>query len=418
MQHDHQTSPRPAATGWLLPSALATLGVFAWACEDGGSGSGDAGADGGGLDGEITRRDVLTSVADQVLVPVTGNFATTATSLKTSVEAWVAADATGADAALVAAQEAWTAAFLQWQQLEVMQVGPAAPSLTGPGGEDLRDAIYSWPTADTCSVDRALVEQDYAAADFFATELVWAYGLDALEYLLFVHGEAHTCPAQVELDAPWAALGIEEIKRRRAAYAAVVAAGIADQAATLASRWAPTGGDFAALLAAPGEGDSPYDSDAQALDDVFRVMFYLDKQAKDGKLGAAIGLVEGCAAVPCVELMEAPHSGVAAAAIAANLEGLRHLVQGGPDPATADGFDDLLEQIGQGQIAQTLLADIDVAVEIAHAQTAPLQELTAADPDALLPLHAAVKEVSDTLKGPFMMALMLTIPAEGAGDND
>src|SRR5690606_2749580 len=119
-----------------------------------------------------------------------------------------------------------------------------------------RDAIYSWPTVDTCSIDRAIADEDYAQPDFFATAYVYAYGLDALEYLLFVHDAEHTCPAQVQLDVPWTALGFDEIERRRAAYADVLATEIARQAGVLANRWSPAGDDLAALLAEPGAGDS------------------------------------------------------------------------------------------------------------------------------------------------------------------
>lgn len=416
---------RASLRPWLLPIVLASLGALGWACrdlgEDGDGGPGST-SDGDSDDGgAVDRAAVLESIAQQVLVPGTADFATRAQALDTAVQAHasaVAADPTTADEPLAAAQAAWRDAALHWQQLEVMQIGPAAPSIAGLGGEDRRDAIYSWPTADTCAVDRALAEARYEADDFFQTELVLSYGLDALEYLLFVHDDGHTCPAQVQLDGPWAALGPDEIERRRGAYAARLATEIAAQGAALAERWAPAGGDFAAALAEPGQGASPYASEAQALDDVFRAMFYADKQTKDGKLGVPLGVVEGCAAVPCVSLMEAQWSGDAAPFIAANLRGLQLLLDGGPDPATAVGFDDLLAELGQEQIAQTLRTDITEAIALAEGLPAPLTQLVATDPAQAQALYDAIKDVTDTLKGPFVMALMLTIPAEGAGDND
>ncbi len=403
---------------WLVPLTLMGLGVVGWACQDTGPGmtGSDDGVDTDTAGDGISRRDVLESIANNVLVPSTADFVTTAAHLQSTVQA--VADDPSSDDVRAQAQLAWRDAMIQWQQLEVMQVGPAAPSLVGIGGEDLRDSIYSWPTTDTCSVDRALVDESFRQDDFFTTQLVWAYGLDALEYLLFVDDAAHTCPTQVQLDGPWAALSAEEIQLRRAEYAQVVATGIAERAGALASRWAPEGDDFAGALARPGEGDSPYADEVEALDEVFRAMFYLDKQTKDGKLGLPLGLVEGCAAVPCADLMEAPSSGAAALAIAENLRALRLMVQGGPDAETADGFDDLLEGMGEGQIAGTLLNQIDAAIAVAEGLGDPLQSSIASDPASVEALHAAVKDVTDTLKGPFVMALMLTIPAEGAGDND
>ena len=419
---------------WLLPAALAALGALGWACEEGGGGAGGAGTagDDGGPgddrgpgddtagDGSVTRRQVLASIANNVLVPMTAEFAVRAETLRVAVAAFAEASDAGADLAdtRAAAQTAWREAMTQWQLLEVMQVGPAAPSLSSVAGEGLRDEVYSWPTASSCSVDRATAEQDYSAADFFMTELVWAYGLDGLEYLLFVDDDNHTCPAQIQLDEPWSALGSGEIQARRAAYAMVVADEVHVRAASLATRWASDGGDFAGLLAGPGLGDSPFSDEAEALDDVFRGMFYIDKQAKDGKLGLPLGLLDGCEVVPCVELMESPFGGVSADSLAANLRGLRMMVTGGPDPDTADGFDDLLREMGEGGIADTLLGQIDAAIVSAEAFDGSLQASASADIDAVSGMHAAIKEVTDTLKGPFVMALMLSVPAEGAGDND
>ena len=407
--------PTSSPGAWLWPPTLAFVGAFAWACQDGGFAANDAGG-GSDTDEGALRRDVLRSIAHQVIVPATADFATNAAGLQAAVGTWGAAPADGTT--LGSAQQAWVDASLQWSHLEMLQIGPAAPPLFGPGGEDLRDAIYSWPTVDACSVDRAIAAEAYAAKDFFATQLVWDYGLDALEYLLFVHDEGHSCPSQVQLDPMWTQLGFEEIERRRAAYAGVVAKGIADQATLLAARWSPDGDDFANALAEPGEGASPYTSDLEALDDVFRAMFYLDKQTKDGKLGIPLGLVEGCASVPCIEMMESPYAGVAGQSIRADLEMLRLMMTGGPDPAAAVGFDDLLIQLGQSDLAETMLTDIDLAIAQVDALEATPQEIAAANPDDLLPLHAAIKRITAALKGPFTMALMLSIPAEGAGDND
>jgi predicted lipoprotein len=437
----------PALRPWLLPVALAGLGTLGWACRDlgdvgesagssssgpGGSGGpGDPGSSGGGseasgrVDSEsggtpsVDRGDVLRSIADRVIVPSTAAFTEQAASLDAVVQAWAAtADPGSATAELEAAQAAFRTAMAQWQALEVMQVGPAAPSLTVPGGEDRRDAIYSWPTTDTCAVDRALTAEDYAAADFFVTELVLVHGLDALEYLLFEQDDEHTCPAQVQLDGPWAALGQDEIERRRAAYSARLSAELAVQGQALAERWAPSGGDFATALAEPGSGASPYASEAEALDQVFRAMFYVDKQTKDAKLGVPIGVIAGCPAVPCVSLLELRWSDESIPAIVANLRALQLLLDGGPDPATAAGFDDLLAGIDQAEITDTLRTDIAAAIALCEGIDQSLTQLVASDPAQAQALYDALKAVTDTLKGPFVMALMLTIPAEGAGDND
>lgn len=419
LEKGNRNTMRPTARNhWLLPLSLAGLGALGWACQDD-AGSGSTGDD--PLEGEVSRGDVLDSIAHEVLVPTTAQFADTAALLRDAVDAYAEAtesDPAGAEPPLAAAQQAWRETLAGWQVLEVMQIGPAAPSLSAIGGENLRDAIYSWPTVDSCSIDRALAEEDYAQDDFLVTELPWAHGLDALEYLLFVDDTEHTCPAQVQLDGPWDALTPEQLQLRRARYAQVVAEGIAATASTLAMRWSPEGEDFASALAQPGQGQSPYDSESEALDQVFRAMFYLDKQTKDGKLALPMGLVAGCPSVPCSDLMEAPFSGDSAAAIAANLRALQMLVHGGADPETAVGFDDLLEGVGHPEVASDLLASLDTAIAMADEIDQPLQQLVTDEPARVEALHAAIKDVTDILKGPMVMTLRLTIPAEGAGDND
>jgi hypothetical protein len=111
-------------------------------------------------------------------------------------------------------------------------------------------------------------------------------------------------------------------------------------------------------------------------------------------------------------------SGMATDALAANLQGLRMMVHGGPDAESGVGFDDLLAENGCSDIADVLLADIDAAIAEAEAFEEPLQTVIVSDMERVVALHGAVKRVTDTLKGPFVMCLMLTVPMEGAGDAD
>jgi predicted lipoprotein len=365
---------------------------------------------------QAARRAVLESVGRHVIGPAATGWVASAEALDATIGEL--ADAADDPEARDSARLAFTAAMAGWQELEGMQVGPAASPSVSAAGEGLRDEIYSWPTTDTCAVDRAIADESYAAEGFVDDSLVYAYGLDALEYLAFVDAPGHTCAAAIGLDAAWDALSPEELQRRRAAYAEVVAANVLADARALAQRWDPAQGDFAARLARPGEGDSPWTDVDDALDDVFAALFYVDLSTKDQKLGRPLGLVDGCAAPPCPDLFELPHSGGAGTAIAANLEALRRLVLGGDDAATGEGFDDLLARAGHADVAEELLADIVAARDEALALDQPLAALAVDEPERVQALHAAIKRVTDTLKGPFVMVLRLRVPSEGAGDND
>ena len=379
-----------------------------------------------GSDAAVGIRAVLASISQHVIVPSHQSFLDDATGLKlasTNLASAALTDPSGAAVPqLDVAQASWRRAFAAWQRVEVMQIGPAASSIDAVAGENLRDAVYSWPTVNSCSVDRTLVDGSFAAPDFLAVALPYAYGLDALEHLLFHTPISHTCPRQIQLDDAWNALGEVEIRRRRAQYAAVLATAIEQKASELVHRWVHQTPSFANYLAAPGTAGSPYVSDEIAANEVFRAMFYLDLVAKDAKLGRALGLGEGgCVAVPCVELLESAASGQGAQALHSNLLALRELVTGGSDPLVGVGFDDLLHQLGHGTVAADLLRDIDGAVTLVDGLVQgkrPLQELIVSERPRVDELYAAIKRITDTLKGPFVMILRLKVPSEGAGDND
>jgi predicted lipoprotein len=286
-----------------------------------------------------------------------------------------------------AAQAAWSTAMAVWQELELLQIGPAGSSLSVIAGADLADEIYSWPTASHCRVDQVTADVAYAEPDFFSANLVTAYGLDALEIALFA-GPETDCPATVPpvSDGAWSALGEGGVASHRAALAARLAEGVRDQAEVLRSAWDEGGfGDELAL----GIG-SPYADASQALEAVFGGLFYLELVTKDLKLAE-----EG--------EPEHPLSGDAHVAIAANLVGFEALFVGGDGV----GFDDLLDDVGHGDLATQILDDVAAAKLIATAEA----------PDRV-EIHAAVKKITDAIKVDLVTILSLQLPEEASGDND
>lgn len=366
-----------------------------------------------------TRTDVLASIANLVIAPATAEFAQQARVFHASAVTYASAVNGVGDpvATRSAAQTTFLATIAAWERLEVMQVGPAGKPSTFAGGEGLRDLIYSWPSSNPCRVDLKVSQEPAPAADYFTNNGVDSYGLDAVEHLLFAP-PTHSCSDDVGLDPAWTTLGPVEIERRRAVYAEAMAAEVVRHADDLAYRWSATGGNFALLLATPGMGSSPYTSELHALDEVFAAMFYVDKLTKDAKLGRTLGQIPGCTLIPCADLLELTRSTSSRTAIVANLRGLELLVHGGSDPFTSRGFDDLLRQDGHGAIADALILAISDAITLLESDTVPLDTLAQTNLAQLQAIFDAIKRVTDQLKGPFVMALMLTIPAEGAGDAD
>lgn len=368
--------------------------------------------------GAVTRQQVLAQLATEVFVPSTATFATRATELQTAIDAWSAASGAEGEA-LDAARDAWRAAMQAWQFAELLRAGPAGEARSYAGGEGLRDRIYSWPTARPCGVDQNIVAERYTDANFASAQLVNVLGLDALEYLLFYTGADNDCPSQVEINTAgsWAALDASELQRRRAAYAAVLAAQVADDGEALRAAWASDGGDFAGKLTAAGDG-APYATAHEALEQVFHGLFYLDKVSKDLKLAIPTGLSPDCASASgCLDDLETPWAGFARESLEANLRAGRALFVGGLDGDDGPGYDDLLVAAGASDLAEQMRADFDAAIAAVEGAE-PLDRLIADDLDAAQALHGHLKAITDALKSRFVSVLDLDVPASGAADND
>lgn len=358
--------------------------------------------DGGAMTSEVVD-ELLAQVGPGVVQPALADFATTMEGLQASLEAWDGADS----ASRADAQAAWMAAMRAWQRVEVMQMGALGSSLTAAGGADLADEIYSWPTVNPCRVDQETAEAAWDEPDFFSANLVNSYGLDAIEHILWAEAD-NACPSQTtpNSDGAWAALGEEGVAQNRAAFSRALAAEVLRRTREVQADWE---GGFARALA---EGSSPYEDRQQALNAVYDALFYLEIATKDRKLAWPMGIGE-CAS-DCAEDVEGLVSGTGAASIAGNLEGFRALFLGGE----GTGWDELLTDLGHADLADQIQADTDAALDLARAFDRPLDEAIEEGDPRVEELHAAVKRVTDALKGDVATLVGLEIPGEAAGDND
>lgn len=392
----------------LLVSTL-TAAVFVSACrrESGGGGPADS----------FDRRAMLANLADAVILPAIRDFRDASIALEDATTAALAAVATADSAARLAdARAAWVEAMDAWQVLEVMHVGPAGSATRYTGGQGLRDEIYSWPTVNTCRVDQEIVDAEYRNAGFFDAELVNVYGLDALEWLLFHQAPGNSCPSQVTINAngTWNAIGYAEIARRRADYADAVAERLEADAAALLQAW-ETG--FRDALANAGLSGSPFSSAHAAVNEVFAAMFYVELVVKDEKLAVPAGLSVECPTATCPELAENRWSDRSAQNVATNLRAFRRLLLGGEPGSDGAGFDDFLVELGAPDLAARMESNLAIAIGSATAVTSMNAALTG-DPTPVRQVHTDLKTVTDDLKSQFVTVLNLTVPDEGAGDND
>ncbi len=368
---------------------------------------------GSDLDPEVVRA-LLADVHPQVVAPAVADVLADARALSDAASAWAAAEAagTGGVQAREVAREAWIALMEDWERVEVLQIGPAAPSLDAVGGMDLRDEIYAWPTTNRCRVDQETVARGFDAPDFFDTALVNVVGLDALETLLFSPDDDNGCPPLVPPndDGSFDALGPDGVRAYRADYAAVLAARVVDRVEALDAAWRD---GFARDLERAGEPGSPFASQQEALDAVFAALFYVELATKDDKLGAPLGL-RSCGQADCTYLVETPLAGLSDRWIRANLDGFRALFTGGEGV----GFDDLLASAGHDRLVTDVLAALDASAAAADALQVPVDVAAATAAAPALAVHAALTDLTTLLDGDFAAALRLQVPTDAAGDND
>lgn len=373
---------------------------------------------GGGTSDSFDRRAMLSNLGSNVIVPAIQTFVAEADALAdATTAARVAVGTTGQTAALDAARVSFGETMDAWQVIEVFQLGPAAAPGMATGAEGLRDQIYSWPTVNSCRVDQEIVSGDYENPDFFESELVNVYGLDALEYLLHYTSAANTCAPQVDINSSgaWNALGASEVTLRRAEYAEVLAARIAADGATLLSAW-QTG--FLEDLSTAGTSGSEFGSAQEAVNELFAALFYVELVVKDEKLAIPAGISDECPTETCPNALESRWSGRSEQNIAANLTGFRAALLGGATASAGIGFDDFLVELGAPALATEMEAETDAAIAAALAIPGTMEESLASDPASVVAAHTAVKAMTDDLKSTFVTVLNLRVPDEGAGDND
>jgi predicted lipoprotein len=312
-----------------------------------------------------------------------------------------------------ASQQAWLAAMRTWQMLELMQVGPAGSSLKEViGAQDIRDEIYSWPTVNSCRIDQKTADGSWADSTFFEDNLVNAYGLDALEHLLF--GEYTTnCPTIVPpvSNGTWDALGNEGIDKNRVEFAQAVIAEIVSQTNVLVGVWSADDGNLSGNLL-PGE-NSPYETELQALNEIYNAMFYLEVNTKDKKMAIPLGYKE-CDEEVCVDYLENLESQSSLESLIANLEGYRMIFTGGEQ----NGFEELLTELGHGDLATQIVMNIDATIDLAESFDQPLDVALVDDFAAVEELYTSLALVTTALKLDMATILEMEVPKEASGDND
>ena len=361
---------------------------------------------------------LLHNLASTIIAPAYVTFADEAATLNDALHE-LAATPTD-EAAKIDAQHGWKTTMEAWQNIEVLQVGPAGSSLKTTGGANLRDEIYSWPTVSNCRVDQEIVKNEFTNADFFTSRLISSYGLDALEYLLFNPSLENKCGSlsTINTDGDCDALNETEIHSRRADYAKALGDNILLHAQNLETSWTNDDGEFFTQFTQAGTSSSLYEHSAGALNDLYAALFYVDLSVKDDKLGIPIGLFT-CEETTCPDEVESLWAEHSTENIIANLQSFQTAFRGSASPDDdAMGFDDLLAQKGAESVSDTIQRGIDDAIQSLQSVNTSLKSALESDLATIQDAYASLKTAMDEFKTEFADVLELEVPQEGAGDND
>ncbi|MCA9537820.1 MAG: imelysin family protein [Myxococcales bacterium] len=248
-----------------------------------------------------TRRDILASWGESIIVAGYHRFAEGAKALDAATTAFCAApDAAG----LAQVRAAWQSARGRWKRMEVFAFGPytAYPDRLG-------STIDFWPARE--AVINAVLDAD-GPLDAATLEVAGAAarGLPAIEALLYAERDA-TLDAFAEMP-------------RRCAYLRAAAADLAGLADAMHAAWAPGAGDFVTALTEPRAGGSYADVQA-AFGEIINRMGFALEDIRTAKLGRPLGDEIGS---PQPDRAESRFSGRSLDDIGDVLDGIEDLIDG------------------------------------------------------------------------------------------
>jgi predicted lipoprotein len=343
------------------------------------------------------KQEVLTKF-DTLVLSTLDNYYVAYEGLQEKVKDW---QASPTDLTLQQkAQEAWSSTMGIWQQIEMVQVSALCVSDKCQKGADFRDQIYAWPLSNLCKIDQMILNQEITMSTQFANKLPNTYGLGTLEVLLFDQKIDHHCPSAVGIDESWQQLGEAEIWKRRASYALHVVDYGQQVNLALKTSW---------------QGIA--DQDVQvSLDEIFSALMYLDLMVKDDKIGIPAGIHIDCEAEDiCVDRVEFVYAPDDIFAIEQNLKMTRKMIEIVFQPLLkAQGS----ESMEGSPLDERLLASIDKALSQTTAIGKNIEDALQNRLMTVIDLHASLKEIITLLRSEMMTRLNLSVPKEGASDND
>jgi predicted lipoprotein len=334
-----------------------------------------------GAQAEAGHAAIAQASLSQVIRPGYAAFRDAAGKLSAKTSALCAAPSA---AALGAARDAFAATVAAWSKVEIFRFGPV--------GEAHRyERLFFWPDPKGLGlkqIQEALAKQDpdLLQPDELAGKSVALQGLPALEYLLY--GDGAESLAEAINPAPGGP-PLPEIPGKaafRCGFAFVVATNVDRISESIVEGWRE-GSAYEKSFLGPAPDDPRYHTPKEVTLELFKAFTSGIELVRDQKLGKPFGASIDQARPKLAAFWR---SNLTFANAAGNLEGVRTLFAQG-------GFAQVVANESAG-VENSILFDLDHAIEVLRGIDAPMQEAAAnADLRAKIDaLRVALKSARDT----------------------
>jgi uncharacterized protein len=333
-----------------------------------------------------TRRELLESWTDDLIVPLYADFEDRSTALQTSLDGLCSAPTPDG---LADAQSAWSAAREPLKRAEVFAFGPySRPEFRiGP-------KIDSWP-ARPAEIEALLASETSVGPESIAELGIWQKGMPAIEYLIYTPDGS---PASLA-------------EPRRCEYLRSLGGELVSRAHEIHLAWAPEGQNFADQVSGAGRTSTAFRSLRDAFSEIVNRMGFTLENVRRDKLGGPLG--EAVGGRPDPDVAESRFSGRSIQDILDNLAGLEVLYFG--DPArNLPGVTRYVAERGQN-FDERVTAAIAAARAALSALDVPLTQAVTSQPERVRDASARLGELQTLFQVDLIGALGLSL---SFNDND
>ncbi len=314
---------------------------------------------------EFDPTELLADVPSQVILPTYVDLETKAEALNAAV---VALGADVSDVNLEAAREAWRLTRVPWEQSEGFLFGPVDT-------EGIDPSIDSWPV-NVADLDAVLASGDPLTKESIDALEGTLKGFHTIEYLLFGVGGTKVAG---------------DLTARELEYLDAVTQSLVGSVTRLREAWDPAVDDFSGTVATAGQpGNAVYTSQSQAVQEIINGMIVICDEVGNGKISDPFDQQDR-------SLEESQFSDNSNADFADNIRSVRNVYLGGYQGMTGTGIQALV-QAHDTDLDETVLAQIDAAIEAIGAMTPTFGEAITSNPTAVEAARTAVGNLRQTLE--------------------